>query len=121
MDYKTLPVLLLVLKHDFCAGCSYRIAEAASIPPQNFVTASVMSISVGIAVGEMRMPEHDEPATRGHIVVDRGEAQGMDARMNALHAFSKGAVLELIVVGQILCVLSLSSFLPLRLTMVLCT
>lgn len=65
-----------------------------------------MSIPASIAISKMRMPEIDEPVTRGHVVVDRGEEKG-GGPANALHAFSQGALFGLIVAGQILWVVSL--------------
>jgi CNT family concentrative nucleoside transporter len=53
----------------------------------------------------MRMPEVDEPVTRGRVVVDRGE-QKDGGPANALHAFSQGALFGLVVAGQILWVKS---------------
>ncbi|KAF8629114.1 hypothetical protein AX17_005700 [Amanita inopinata Kibby_2008] len=71
------------------------------VPPQNLVTSSVMSIPASIAISKMRLPELEEPVTRGRVTVDRGD-EGKGAPANALHAFSKGAVFGLIVAGQIL-------------------
>ena len=71
------------------------------VPPQNLVTASVMSIPASIAISKMRIPEMDEPVTRGRVTVDRGDAD-KDKSANALHAFSQGAIFGLIVAGQIL-------------------
>ncbi|KZP34308.1 hypothetical protein FIBSPDRAFT_846423 [Athelia psychrophila] len=70
------------------------------VPAQNLVTASVMSIPASIAISKMRYPEVDEPVTRGRVVVDRGVEK--NAPVNALHAFSQGALFGLIVAGQIL-------------------
>ena len=42
------------------------------VPAQNIVTSSVMSIPASIAISKMRIPETDEPVTRGRVVVDRG-------------------------------------------------
>lgn len=72
------------------------------VPPQNLVTASVMSIPASIAISKMRMPETEEPVTRGHVSVDRGSQADKDKPANALHAFSKGALFGLVVAGQIL-------------------
>lgn len=88
------------------------------VPPENLVTASVMSIPASIAISKMRSPETEEPVTRGAVVVDRGKAEKhppvrtscyllfwlylTNAQANALHAFCKGAVFGLIVAGQIL-------------------
>ena len=56
-----------------------------------------------MAISKLRIPELDEPVTRGRIIVDRGEENEKDAPVNALHAFAKGAVFGLMVAGQILC------------------
>ncbi|EED77482.1 predicted protein, partial [Postia placenta Mad-698-R] len=50
----------------------------------------------------MRMPEVDEPITRGHVTIDRGADNEKNKPANALHAFSQGALFGLIVAGQIL-------------------
>jgi CNT family concentrative nucleoside transporter len=55
-----------------------------------------------MAISKLRMPELEEPVTRGRVIVDRGQ-DGKDAPVNALHAFAKGAVFGLVVAGQILC------------------
>jgi hypothetical protein len=36
------------------------------------VTSSVMSIPASMAISKMRVPEMDEPVTRGRVTVDRG-------------------------------------------------
>lgn len=59
-----------------------------------------MSIPASIAISKIRLPELEEPVTRGRVVVDRGEQK--NAPVNALHAFSQGATFGLIVAGQIL-------------------
>ena len=61
-----------------------------------------MSIPASIAISKIRMPELEEPVTRGRIIVDRGD-DAKDQPVNALHAFAKGAVFGLVVAGQILC------------------
>lgn len=73
------------------------------VPAQNLVTSSVMSIPASIAISKMRMPETEEPVTRGMVVVDRGEADKGQRPANAIHAFSLGAVFGIVVAGQILC------------------
>ena len=62
-----------------------------------------MSIPASIAISKLRVPELEEPVTRGRIVVDRGAEGAKNAPVNALHAFAKGAVLGLVLAGQILC------------------
>ncbi|KAF7298166.1 hypothetical protein HMN09_01038400 [Mycena chlorophos] len=74
---------------------------ALGVPAQNLVTSSVMSIPASISISKLRLPELDEPVTRGQVVVDRGDdKKGKPA--NLLHAFSQGAVFGIIVAGQIL-------------------
>ena len=48
------------------------------------------------------MSELEEPVTRGRIVADRGEEDTEHAPVNALDAFAKGAVLGLVLAGQII-------------------
>ncbi|KAG7446453.1 uncharacterized protein BT62DRAFT_931886 [Guyanagaster necrorhizus] len=83
------------------AGSVMSAYISLGVPPENLVTSSVMSIPASIAISKIRMPECEEPVTRGNIVIDRGEGQEK-APSNALHAFSQGAVFGLIVAGQIL-------------------
>ncbi|KAG6888006.1 hypothetical protein C0992_009959, partial [Termitomyces sp. T32_za158] len=45
------------------------------VPPQNLVTSSVMSIPASISISKMRLPEMEEPVTRGTVIVDRGEKE----------------------------------------------
>ena len=45
------------------------------VPAENLVTSSVMSIPASMAISKMRFPELDEPVTRGHVTVDRGESK----------------------------------------------
>ena len=70
------------------------------VPAQNIITSSVMSIPASMAISKMRVPETDVPVTLGRISIDRGEEE-KDAPVNALHAFSKGAVFGLVVAGYI--------------------
>ncbi|PPQ98427.1 hypothetical protein CVT24_004106 [Panaeolus cyanescens] len=72
------------------------------VPPENLVTASVMSIPASISISKMRSPETEEPVTRGRVTVDRGIVDKSKEPVNALHAFGQGAVFGLIVAGQIL-------------------
>ncbi|TFK54518.1 hypothetical protein OE88DRAFT_1624877 [Heliocybe sulcata] len=76
---------------------------AKGVPAQNLVTSSVMSIPASIAISKMRIPETEEPVTRGMVVVDRGDADKGQRPANAIHAFSLGAVFGIVVAGQILC------------------
>lgn len=51
------------------------------VPAQNLVTSSVMSIPASIAISKMRMPEVEEPITRGQVVVDRGKQESAPVNM----------------------------------------
>jgi CNT family concentrative nucleoside transporter len=62
-----------------------------------------MSIPASIAISKLRVPELEEPVTRGRVVVDRGEEDTEHAPVNALHAFAKGAVFGLVLCGHIIC------------------
>jgi len=66
-----------------------------------------MSIPASIAISKMHIPEVDIPATRGRVVIDRGDEKPENAPVNALHAFSKGGMFGLNVAGQILWDISL--------------
>ncbi|KAG8941264.1 hypothetical protein FRC00_012447, partial [Tulasnella sp. 408] len=81
------------------AGSVLTAYISLGVPPQNLVTASVMSIPASIAISKLRFPETDEPVTRGNVVVAR-EVKNPPA--NALHAFSQGAVFGVVVAGQVL-------------------
>ncbi|KAF8160955.1 Na+ dependent nucleoside transporter C-terminus-domain-containing protein [Crassisporium funariophilum] len=72
------------------------------VPAANLVTSSVMSIPASMAISKMRIPELEEPVTRGRVTVDRGIDKAKAPQANALHAFSQGALFGLIVAGQIL-------------------
>jgi len=49
------------------------------VPASNLVTSSVMSIPASMAISKLRIPELEEPLTRGQVTVDRGEANEKDA------------------------------------------
>ncbi|KAH9940401.1 Na+ dependent nucleoside transporter C-terminus-domain-containing protein [Epithele typhae] len=102
VDYMTESELHLTMTSGFStiAGSVLAAYIGLGVPPQNLVTASVMSIPASISISKLRCPEMDEPVTRGRVTVDRGVEK--DAPANALHAFSKGALFGLIVAGQIL-------------------
>ena len=85
------------------AGSLLSAYMSLGVPVQNLITASMMSIPGSIAISKVRIPELDEPVTRGRVIIDRGEKSTKDEPVNALHAFAKGAVLGLVVAGQILC------------------
>ncbi|KAI0344490.1 hypothetical protein BDW22DRAFT_1354549 [Trametopsis cervina] len=104
VDYMTESEIHLTMTSGFStiAGSVLSAYIALGVPAQNLVTASVMSIPASIAISKMRIPEMDEPVTRGRVVVDRGEENDKTRPTNALHAFSQGALFGLIVAGQIL-------------------
>jgi concentrative nucleoside transporter, CNT family len=85
------------------AGTILSIYLSLGVPAQNLITASIMSIPASISISKLRVPELEEPVTRGRVVVDRGETNAKNAPVNALHAFAKGSVFGLILVGQVLC------------------
>lgn len=92
------------------AGSVFSAYVGLGVPPQNLITSSVMSIPASIAISKLRIPEMDEPVTRGHVVVDRGDNDKGGRPVNALHAFSRGATFGLIVAGQILSVFPIAFF-----------
>ncbi|KIJ97698.1 hypothetical protein K443DRAFT_681333, partial [Laccaria amethystina LaAM-08-1] len=71
------------------AGSGLAAYISLGVPAENLVTSS------------LRLPETEEPVTRGHVTVDGGESKAKRPA-NVLHAFSQGAVFGLIVAGQIL-------------------
>ena len=42
------------------------------VPATNLVTSSVMSIPASMVISKIRIPETEEPVTRGHVTIDRG-------------------------------------------------
>ncbi|KAI0644418.1 H+/nucleoside cotransporter [Trametes meyenii] len=101
MDYMTESEIHLIMTSGFStiAGSVFLVYIGLGVPPQNLITASVMSIPASIAISKMRIPELDEPVTRGRVTVNRGNKENRPA--NALHAFSRGALFGLIVAGHI--------------------
>ncbi|KAI0693028.1 H+/nucleoside cotransporter [Cytidiella melzeri] len=105
VDYMTESEIHLTMTSGFStiAGSVLSAYIALGVPAQNLVTASVMSIPASISISKMRIPEMEEPLTRGRVVVDRGNNNHDKNRpANALHAFSQGALFGLVVAGQIL-------------------
>lgn len=84
------------------AGSVFAAYVALGVSPTTLITSSVMSIPASISISKIRMPELEEPVTRGNVVVDRGNVDKKDEPANALHAFSQGAIFGLVVAGQIL-------------------
>ncbi|KAG2750754.1 hypothetical protein P692DRAFT_20831656 [Suillus brevipes Sb2] len=103
VDIMTPSEIHLVMTSGFStiSGSVLTAYVALGVPPQNLITSSVMSIPASIAISKMRIPEIEEPVTRGHIIVDRGETD-KNRPANALHAFSLGGLFGLNVAGQIL-------------------
>ncbi|CUA74577.1 Solute carrier family 28 member 3 [Rhizoctonia solani] len=85
------------------AGSVFAAYVNMGVPGQNLVTSSVMSIPASIAISKLRIPETDEPLTRGQVIIDQGAEDKHGRPANVLHAFSKGAIFGLIVAGHILC------------------
>jgi CNT family concentrative nucleoside transporter len=105
VDIMTESEIHLVMTSGFStiAGSVLSAYISMGVPAQNLITASMMSIPASVAISKLRIPEMDEPVTRGRVIVDRGAEDEKDAPVNTLHAFAKGAVFGLIVAGQILC------------------
>ncbi|TFK75343.1 hypothetical protein BDN72DRAFT_787275 [Pluteus cervinus] len=103
VDLMTESELHLTMTSGFStiAGSVLSAYIGLGVPPQTLITSSVMSIPASMSISKMRLPELDEPVTRGRISIDRGEEEA-GAPANALHAFSQGAIFGLIVAGQIL-------------------
>ncbi|KAG1751608.1 Na+ dependent nucleoside transporter C-terminus-domain-containing protein [Suillus paluster] len=103
VDIMTPSELHLVMTSGFStiSGAVLTAYIALGVPPQNLITSSVMSIPASISISKLRIPEVEEPVTRGRIVVDRGDAD-KNRPVNALHAFSLGGLFGLNVAGQIL-------------------
>ncbi|KAG2074563.1 H+/nucleoside cotransporter [Suillus decipiens] len=103
VDIMTPSELHLVMTSGFStiSGSVLTAYVALGVPPQNLITSSVMSIPASIAISKMRIPEVEEPVTRGRVVVDRGDG-GKNQPVNTLHAFSLGGLFGLNVAGQIL-------------------
>jgi concentrative nucleoside transporter, CNT family len=57
-----------------------------------------MSIPASLAVSKMRMPETEQPITEGRVVIPESDEP---KKVNALHAFSDGAWVGLLVAGMI--------------------
>ncbi|KAF9558580.1 H+/nucleoside cotransporter [Agrocybe pediades] len=84
------------------AGSGLVAYMSLGVPATTLVTSSVMSIPASISISKMRIPEREEPVTRGKVTVDRGAQNDKNRPANALHAFSQGALFGLVVAGQIL-------------------
>jgi len=112
VDVMTESEIHLILTSGFStiAGALLSAYISLGIPAQNLITASMMSIPASIAISKIRMPELEEPVTRGRVVIDRGDGE-KDAPVNVLHALAKGSKSGLIMAGQVLCnVVTILSF-----------
>jgi len=103
VDFMTESELHLTMTSGFStiAGSVLAAYIGLGVPATNLVTSSVMSIPASMAISKIRIPEIEEPVTRGHVTIDRG-VDDDKAPANALHAFSQGALFGLVVAGQIL-------------------
>ncbi|KAI6166104.1 Na+ dependent nucleoside transporter C-terminus-domain-containing protein [Pisolithus thermaeus] len=104
VDIMTASELHLCMTSGFStiSGAVLSAYISLGVPAQNLITSSVMSTPASIAISKMRVPETEEPVTRGHVVVDRGEENPEDRPVNALHAFSRGGLFGLKIAGYIL-------------------
>ncbi|KAK9723374.1 hypothetical protein K7432_001983 [Basidiobolus ranarum] len=57
------------------------------VDPQQLITSCVMSTPCGMAISKMRVPETEEPVTRGEVHIPESE----DKESNFLHAAANGA------------------------------
>jgi CNT family concentrative nucleoside transporter len=57
------------------AGSGLAAYISLGVPAENLVTSSVMSIPASMSISKMRLPETEEPVTRGHVTVDGGESK----------------------------------------------
>lgn len=57
------------------------------VPPETLVTSSVMSIPASIAISKLRIPETEEPVTRGNVTIDRGYEDAQKAPVRNFLAF----------------------------------
>jgi len=103
VDVMTESELHLTMTSGFStiAGSVLSAYISLGVPAQTLITSSVMSIPASMSISKMRVPEVEEPVTRGRVSVDRGDDDA-DAPANALHAFSNGAIFGLVVAGHIL-------------------
>jgi len=103
VELMTASELHLVMTSGFStiSGSVLSAYISMGVPAQNLVTSSVMSIPASIAISKLRMPEIDEPVTRGQVIIDRGSMDDKNKPSNALHAFSKGAWFGLNIAGQL--------------------
>ena len=62
------------------------------VPPVNLITSSVMSIPASISISKLRIPETEEPATRGHIAIDRGVQDDAKAPVSYSAGFQRDIV-----------------------------
>ena len=99
----TIGLIIIIRGFSTIAGAILSAYISLGVPAQNLITESAMSIPASIAISKLRVPEVEEPVTRGRVIVDRGKEDSKRAPVNALHAFDKGAVLSFVLVGQILC------------------
>ncbi len=74
-----------------------------SAPQENPVTAAPISIPVSITTLKQRIPGDRQLVTRDHVTVQHDKENGKPA--NALHAFTKSALFNLVSVGYIKCIL----------------
>ncbi|TFK25514.1 H+/nucleoside cotransporter [Coprinopsis marcescibilis] len=103
VDLMTESELHLTMTSGFStiAGSVLGAYISLGVPAENLITSSVMSIPASMSISKMRIPELEEPVTRGRITVDRGEESEDKKPANALHAFSKGAIFGVVVAGHI--------------------
>lgn len=73
--WPNIPDLTMTSGFSTIAGSVLAAYINLGVPPENLVTSSVMSIPASMAISKMRIPELEEPVTRGRVTVDRGVDQ----------------------------------------------
>lgn len=61
-----------------------------------------MSVPISIVISKMRVPETEEPLTRGNVSIPNLETDDGNAESNILHAMSNGAWVGLKVAGMVM-------------------
>ena len=59
------------------AGAGVVAYISLGVPASNLITSSVMSIPASMAISKIRIPETEEPVTRGYVTIDRGVDNAM--------------------------------------------
>ncbi|CAL3963402.1 unnamed protein product [Diplocarpon coronariae] len=69
---------------------------------QAIISSCVMSIPISIVISKMRVPETEEPLTRGNISIPNLDTDDGNEETNILHAMANGAWIGLKVAGMVM-------------------